>query len=801
MLRGLIGAGRTVAVTGHAGVGKSTLALAALAGIPHLHGGGLATLADRPFFAIERALRHSVVGTHDEVADELVRAVDGALLLIDDLHWVDAHTLAVLQVVQAQLAIVVVARTGAPALNSLQLHHTIALAPLGRAQASTLARRLHPHLDPSSLVRLLDVAEGNPLLLEMLVSEGASSPTLRAALSPRLKHLSLDARDGLTKLALLGRPAPATLLGFDPSVLDSLLSVVDDEVAFRHPLISDAVNELSDEATRRRLHGDLARVLNDDIEVARHLLHSADPAAARDRAERALAGSVDLAQRSALFELVAVATSVLGEPADDAWVRAAEGFVDAGHLDAALDAAARVPTSSLMWAEALLQRGRARWFAGDVEQAELDLSAAVEAAVDDELRARVLVEHTYLVVRDRRAGSLQLAENAASVADGSPHERRALACLGAALLYAGRPGWDELLTRVVDAASSAGDLDVMFTAAFHLTSGLGFVGRLEESVAAATEMVELAQATGRRTWADHFFSALLFTRAQLGQAPAWIVDEGRRFVEQHPIFRNTFQVEHAVVISLVQLGQRQAADQQLARFEAAATGADAVAVLAATAADLAWLDRDMSAMQEAVECGRRVGDAYFGIRLAVEAAAASLAFEVGVPFEIDLPSSSLPMLWPALHELTAIEHALRGDPARAQAELHLARRHWCGQQPRFEVRSLHTAALVARRFHEREAHSFERLAVEVAREHRMIGLLRRLGAAADPRLTPREEDVLLAVGEGCTSQQAAAMLGVSPSTIDDHVESARRKLGASTRREAVFIASSSVGERPMAVPS
>ena len=112
MLRGLIGAGRTVAVTGHAGVGKSTLALAALAGIPHLHGGGLATLADRPFFAIERALRHSVVGTHDEVADELVRAVDGALLLIDDLHWVDAHTLAVLQVVQAQLAIVVVARTG-----------------------------------------------------------------------------------------------------------------------------------------------------------------------------------------------------------------------------------------------------------------------------------------------------------------------------------------------------------------------------------------------------------------------------------------------------------------------------------------------------------------------------------------------------------------------------------------------------------------------------------------------------------------------------------------------------------------
>ena len=100
-----------------------------------------------------------------------------------------------------------------------------------------------------------------------------------------------------------------------------------------------------------------------------------------------------------------------------------------------------------------------------------------------------------------------------------------------------------------------------------------------------------------------------------------------------------------------------------------------------------------------------------------------------------------------------------------------------------------------------EAVGCEGVGGEVGREGGGSGLLRRLGAAADPGLGPREEEVLLAVGEGCTSQQAAAVLGVSPSTIDDHVESARRKLGASTRREAVFIASSSVGERPMAVPS
>ena len=58
---------------------------------------------------------------------------------------------------------------------------------------------------------------------------------------------------------------------------------------------------------------------------------------------------------------------------------------------------------------------------------------------------------------------------------------------------------------------------------------------------------------------------------------------------------------------------------------------------------------------------------------------------------------------------------------------------------------------------------------------------------AEPRalLTPRELEVLGAIGEGLTNKAIARRLEISLHTVKFHVESLLRKLGARTRTEAL----------------
>jgi DNA-binding NarL/FixJ family response regulator len=52
-------------------------------------------------------------------------------------------------------------------------------------------------------------------------------------------------------------------------------------------------------------------------------------------------------------------------------------------------------------------------------------------------------------------------------------------------------------------------------------------------------------------------------------------------------------------------------------------------------------------------------------------------------------------------------------------------------------------------------------------------------------LTPRELDVLTAIGTGLGNKAIARELGISLHTVKFHIESLFRKLGARTRAEAV----------------
>jgi DNA-binding CsgD family transcriptional regulator len=52
-------------------------------------------------------------------------------------------------------------------------------------------------------------------------------------------------------------------------------------------------------------------------------------------------------------------------------------------------------------------------------------------------------------------------------------------------------------------------------------------------------------------------------------------------------------------------------------------------------------------------------------------------------------------------------------------------------------------------------------------------------------LTPREAEVLAAIGEGLANKEIARRLGISLHTVKFHVESLYRKLGARTRTQAL----------------
>ena len=46
-----------------------------------------------------------------------------------------------------------------------------------------------------------------------------------------------------------------------------------------------------------------------------------------------------------------------------------------------------------------------------------------------------------------------------------------------------------------------------------------------------------------------------------------------------------------------------------------------------------------------------------------------------------------------------------------------------------------------------------------------------------PHLTPRQTQVIRLISLGCTNEEAAAILGLSPATVDNHKTRAMRALG------------------------
>jgi DNA-binding NarL/FixJ family response regulator len=77
------------------------------------------------------------------------------------------------------------------------------------------------------------------------------------------------------------------------------------------------------------------------------------------------------------------------------------------------------------------------------------------------------------------------------------------------------------------------------------------------------------------------------------------------------------------------------------------------------------------------------------------------------------------------------------------------------------------------------------LTVRLASATQTIGFEELAERESHPLLTPRELEVLTAIGEGMSNKTIARKLGISLHTVKFHVESLFRKLSVRTRAEAV----------------
>ncbi|MFH8381129.1 AAA family ATPase [Kitasatospora sp. NPDC018058] len=354
------GRGQAMALRGEPGIGKSAVlglvdALCRSAGITVLRGAASEIDRSVPFAVLSECL-DAGAAEHPGVVrirgllrgDERVGAPAGAVgqefliaeailstlddwcsteplaLLVDDLHWADPASLAVIRRLtraldQLPLLVVVTCRPTPDTATVTGLLRDLAesgvpitdLAPLAEAEVAALVADLAGGLPGDRLRSLVAGAAGNPLYAAELVRAlsgagrielqgstaeiGPETSLVPASLSATILHridsLSVPTREMLRLVALLGRAftaaemttvlqLPATDL-VEP-VVEALAAGVLEErgggFAFRHDLIRQAVVESHSQAVRTALHEQIGVSLAEAgapvEQVAEHVLEA-----------------------------------------------------------------------------------------------------------------------------------------------------------------------------------------------------------------------------------------------------------------------------------------------------------------------------------------------------------------------------------------------------------------------------------------------------------------------------------------------------------------------------------------------
>lgn len=795
-----------------------------------------------------RSVGGAVVGVLERLA-----SIQPVLIAIDDVHWLDRESAAALVFALRRLpsrGVTVLATRRADEQGPTLPGDTFPLAPLPdqavRRLLLTSFGERSTTLAGTRLAAIVEAAAGNPMFALELARATLASPAgssddplavpadLTSLVAGRLDDLDTDTADALATVALLTRPDLSTTgrLGLGPAIERAerlgILSTNGGGVVFCHPLFAAAVLGRTPASVRRRLHAELAAVLDDPLESIRHQAHAA-VAADADLAARLEEAAHSLAARGALSQAADLAVSAAKlTPAEDPrrnarHVEAALLSFRRGDPEAAEAMLASVDPATMpadvrrrelmarahiaysngigpearRWAEQALQ-----WC--DHDRDRVEVHTLIARCIDDDFRSAVHHAEQAMAFADacdggvltsevRSAAMLAHAETKYMVGLGLDHdlfraaielerEHRPFVTDSAEASYATllkqTDDLDTARAMLLDLLAQAADDGAMPFVLSHLPQLELWAGHWDRAEDYVRRHLEAAQRTGQMDQVAQAGSSLSLISLMRGD-----MTEAREAAER---------LEAAAVASGDRWTERSATALLGQCFLAEGDAAAAAAMLDRTqrlSDEMGILDPGYCRLQpdhvEALVASGRLDDA--------EALARSM-------HEVAVRLGRSTSIAAALRSRALVE-AARGERERAVADAREAVDRYAASPLVVDhARALLTLGQVHRRFKEKAAardalqsalEIFERLGAErFARRARQD--LARIGLRppSSSGLTETERRVAELAGTGKTVRQVADELFVSPKTVEANLTRVYRKLGISGRAElATWLAS------------
>jgi DNA-binding CsgD family transcriptional regulator len=783
------------------------------------------------------------------------------LCVVDDAHWLDPASANALLFTARQLqadrvAMVFAARddnAGAGTFRPDSLP-VLQLAGLDATAARRLLTQRGDRLPSDEVAdRLLAETGGNPLALLELPTElgadqlsGTAPLPSRLALTARVERAFLDrtrrASPEVQALLLVaaaddtGRAGvvqqAAMSFGTDPAAWDEaeragLLTVVEDHLAVRHPLVRSAVYQSATSLERRRAHAALAQALADDPD--RRTWHRAqatagpDPAVAdalhavAERAERRSAhkAAADAFDRAAALTAAdpARATRLLAA-ARNAWSAG-----DAARASTLCASARALADDRVLRADIDRLRGRIEFTVGSATDAHRILTRAAEqVAADDGVRALEMAVAAGVAQTHGIDSGARLADGTIDVGV-SPSDTPRTRCLKQLLMsirrdIAGNRGaaltqLHIALDTALGAPDGRGDLDLLGNlgnAALHLgddDAHRRFYALMLSTARDSGDGMTVLYALQRLSFGQYTGGRWAALRSSCEEAVALGISVGQR---------PSTAVPQAWLTVLAALQGRPDYDERLAALEDLLEAQPPVGVLAQPVEDLTRWAKGIRAL-----LGGAPADALHQLSQIRQPVLVSMAAQDRIDAavhggdrdragswitDLDAFASDTGLAW--AHATTAFGRALTSDhddddaPRVAELfEMSLSH-HATADRPYDRARvQLAYGQFLRRRQRRvdargplREALStFEDLHAEPFAD-RARQELRASGETARKRdpstvldLTPMERKVAELVGQGLSNKDVAARCWVSPRTVAFHLRNVFTKLGISSRGE------------------
>ena len=787
---------------------------------------------------------------------QAVAAGRPAVVIFEDLHWADSESVALFERIADLEGDRLVLGTYRPdevmrrnpiagLLDRLERRHAVYHVRLERLALADTSSFLNAATGkpPSyrTAVALHNRTGGNPFFLEELLRSGGDPEelcenplpwSLAEALRRQVEHLSLDLQRLVEAAAVLGYRVPFDLLAAVSGTAESdliwalrelvqegvLVETGEDEFAFRHALVREAIGERLLGRERRRLHEAALTALlaAGDADWALVAKHARGAGRYDDMVDAARRGSTTYLAIGSPFQALELAETGLDEAADDPDLLAAAARAAwlAGLLDDADKYARRWQTTLRTPEEgvaALRLRVRLAWEIQDIDlMAKLsgELKAALENLPRGAEQARAMATLAQSArLRDLDDESLEWTKRTVDLASELPGmaEIRLAALVEKGALLAARPETieegREILADVANDAEKAGEWLLAAQALnklVHLPPS--------SSLRAHAEMLERMRTDAERAGSE----ALAVAAYYQGRA--------RLFMQKGNLTAATEAIERGRAHDL---GYRRTSTRSdfhgvfLAGLRLEALDLAGAAQVTADLDDVPGMEIGLPGLTFHVACrrgdvvrarailpelisvvqttGGRTGEFLHDIVSAALAAPLTVE-EVGKLIDgLDGPTVE-----PYWRRLVAgqLAEAL-GDPKTALADYRAAAD--ATALPPAPRGTAHTGAarclIALGRLDDARVHALN--AGDLLsrwggwRVEQSDAVRSRLGLNVDPdaavggaaTLTPREREVAVLIAEGLTNAELARRLYISPRTAAVHVSSILRKLGVSSRTD------------------